>query len=141
MGTWETAHTLTMTSVTAKGRQIEGDWELVTQKCPVPVKLTVASLPGEVWMVALMIPKGNMVTCLLSEEELGFTQTRFHTTEKDTPLEIIETEHEMSQFLKKGITMMSREGDNLRLSASGESLVFSVDKKILPHDGLIRPPM
>ena len=33
-------------------------------QCPVPVKLTVARLPSE-WLLAVMIPKGNMVTCSL----------------------------------------------------------------------------
>merc|ERR1712243_315329 len=119
-----TQHILTMATLTGKARKIEGDWEMVTEKCPVPVKLTVASLPGGEWMVALMIPRGNMITCLLREEGLGFHQTRFHMLEKETPLGIIEMEHEMAQFLKKGLTMIVREEENLRLSSSGESFIL-----------------
>merc|ERR1712126_696047 len=31
-----TEHILTMATLTGKGRQIEGDWEMITEKCPVP---------------------------------------------------------------------------------------------------------
>merc|ERR1711971_493598 len=46
---------------------IAGDWEMVTDKCPVPVKVTLAGLPG-MWLMAAMIPKGNMIQCMLRKE-------------------------------------------------------------------------
>ena len=33
-------------------------------QCPVPVKVTLAELPG-MWLLAAMIPKGNMIQCML----------------------------------------------------------------------------
>merc|ERR1712176_474590 len=104
--------------------------ELVTDRIPVPVKLTVACLgPGQV-MVTLMIPKGNMITILLQQEGGNLKQIKFHMTEKEAPLEIIEMEHEMTQFLKKGLTKINREGDSLRLTVTGDdSHVFTVDEK------------
>ena len=38
--------------------------EYVLLQCPVPVKVTLAELPG-VWLMAAMIPKGNMIQCML----------------------------------------------------------------------------
>jgi len=35
---------------------------------------------------------------------------RFNKGERETPLEIVETEHQVAQFLKKGISMITREG-------------------------------
>ena len=55
---------------------------------------------------------------------------RFNMTETpDTPLEVLETEGEMAAFLRKGVSMITREGDNLRLAADADNLVFSMDKK------------
>jgi hypothetical protein len=113
----------------AKTSKIEGDYELVTEKCPVPVKLTVARLPSE-WLLAVMIPKGNMVTCSLKEEGGSFELIRFNKGERETPLEIVETEHQVAEFLKKGVNMITREGDQLKLEeAGGESMLFQVDKR------------
>ena len=39
--------------------------EYVPTQCPVPVKVTLAELPG-MWLVAAMIPKGNMIQCMLT---------------------------------------------------------------------------
>jgi hypothetical protein len=62
----------------AKG--CEGDWEYKTPKvaeqslnatipccpqAPVPVKLTVKKMVGSDWMVACMVPRGNMMHCML----------------------------------------------------------------------------
>ena len=35
---------------------------------------------------------------------------RFNKGERETPLEIVETEHQVAQFLKKGVSMITREG-------------------------------
>merc|ERR1712212_297699 len=120
---WKTLpYKLTMTS-------IAGDWEMVTDKCPVPVKVTLAELPG-MWLMAAMIPKGNMIQCMLRKEGENFHLEKLHMTEKETPIEIVEMEMELSGFLKKGVTKITREGDSLRLEVGdGESMVFQVDQK------------
>ena len=51
------------------------------------------------------------------------------TETPDTPLEVLETEGEMAAFLRKGVSMITREGDNIRLAADADNLVFSMDKK------------
>ena len=61
-------------------------------------------------------------------------------TDHDCSPEVKETETEMAEFFKKGVTMMAREGepplpplpspeDSLRLSVGDSSLLFSVDKR------------
>ena len=35
---------------------------------------------------------------------------RFNKGERETPLEIVETEHQVAEFLKKGVNMITREG-------------------------------
>ena len=35
---------------------------------------------------------------------------RFNKGERETPLEIVETEHQVAQFLKKGVSMITRDG-------------------------------
>merc|ERR1712168_564105 len=120
---WKTLpYKFTMTS-------IAGDWEMVTDKCPVPVKVTLAELPG-IWLMAAMIPKGNMIQCMLRKEGESFHLEKLHMTEKETPIEIVEMEMEVSGFLKKGVTKITREGDSLRLEVGdGASMVFQVDQK------------
>ena len=44
------------------------------------------------------------------EEGGSFELIRFNKGERETPLEIVETEHQMAQFLKKGVNMITREG-------------------------------
>merc|ERR1712013_375693 len=108
---------------------IAGDWEMVTDKCPVPVKVTLAELPG-MWLLAAMIPKGNMIQCMLRREGDSFHLEKLHMTEKESPIEIVEMEMEMSRFLKKGVTKITRDGDSLTLEVSdGSSLIFQVDLK------------
>ena len=36
--------------------------------------------------------------------------SRFNKGERETPLEIVETEHQVAQFLKKGVSMITRDG-------------------------------
>ena len=60
------------------GKACEGDWEYKTTKvtkpfsqsplscqAPVPVKLTVKKMVDHEWMVACMVPRGNMMHCML----------------------------------------------------------------------------
>ena len=50
---------------------------------------------------------------------------RFHIGKKDCPLEIIETEVEMAEFLSVGVSMITREGE-LLISRSGGSICPNV---------------
>merc|ERR1712212_938410 len=113
---WKTLpYKLTMTS-------IAGDWEMVTDKCPVPVKVTLAELPG-MWLMAAMIPKGNMIQCMLRKEGENFHLEKRHRTEKETPIEIVEMEMEVSGFLKKGVTKITREGGSEGSGADGQGMI------------------
>jgi len=120
---------------------IAGDWEMVTDKCPVPVKVTLAELPG-MWLMAAMIPKGNMIQCMLRKEAHcprsvrnsvegdSFHLEKLHITEKETPIEIVEMEMELSKFLKKGVSKITREEDSLRIEVEdGATMLFQVDQK------------
>ena len=51
---------------------------------------------------------------------------RYNKGERETPLEIMETEHQVAQFLKKGVNMITREGkmNNIRM------VIFQVKTKL-----------
>ena len=46
----------------------------------------------------------------LRKEGESFHLEKLHMTEKETPIEIVEMEMEVSGFLKKGVTKITREG-------------------------------
>ena len=46
----------------------------------------------------------------LRKEGENFHLEKLHMTEKETPIEIVEMEMEVSGFLKKGVTKITREG-------------------------------
>ena len=48
--------------------------------------------------------------CALSKDGDSFHLEKLHMTEKETPIEIVEMEMELSRFLKKGVTKITREG-------------------------------
>merc|ERR1712181_62648 len=107
---------------------IAGDWEMVTDKCPVPVKVTLAELPG-MWLMAAMIPKGNMIQCMLRKEGDSFHLENLRMGEKETPIEIVQMEMELKNFLKKGVSKIPREGASLRIEVEdGETMLFQVDE-------------
>ena len=80
-----------------------------------PVKVTLAELPG-MWLLAAMIPRGNMIQCMLRwdfaciyddpvtgerkiflaklfdtrREGDSFHLEKLHMTEKESPIEIVE---------------------------------------------------
>ena len=51
-----------------------------------------------------------VVICALSKDGDSFHLEKLHMTEKETPIEIVEMEMELSRFLKKGVTKITREG-------------------------------
>jgi len=117
----------------------DGDWEIITPKAPVPVKLTVKKMVGIDWMVACMLPKGNMMKCMLKEGDDGsLTQVKFDITKRQSPVEIIEVECEMAEFFDGGITNMVREGEILRVMAGGKEKVFTLDD-LTNHDPTKNP--
>ena len=89
---------------------VKGDWELRTDKSPVPVKLTVKQFIGADWMIACMVPKGNMMHCMLREVDGAIKQLKYSITGKEIPVEIMEIETIMSQFFEGEINDIRREG-------------------------------
>ena len=110
-------------------RALEGDWQYISDKvCSVlipsgtyyfsvqgydPVKVTIKHLMGHEWMVACMIPKGNMMASMLKkvEDGPGFKLVKFTCTEKkETPKENKELEDDFKAFLEKGISNLVKDG-------------------------------
>ena len=55
----------------------------------------------------------------------NFHLEKLHMTEKESPIEIVEMEMEMSRFLKKGITKITRDGKwGLCITQSGVGPYF-----------------
>ena len=92
---------------------MQGDWEIRTEKSPVPVKLTLKQFIGSDWMVACMVPKGNMMHCMLREVDGAIKQLKYSITGKEIPVEIMEMETIMSQFFEGEINDIKREGPGL----------------------------
>ena len=68
---------------------------------------------GSDWIVACMIPKGNMMASMLKKEEdgSGFKLVNFNCSNKrETPKENKDLEDDFKEFLEKGITNLVREG-------------------------------
>ena len=79
-----------------------------------PVKVTIKHMMGADWMVACMIPKGNMMASMLKkvEDAEGFNLINFKCSEKtDTPEENKEFEEDFKSFLAKGISNIVRDGN------------------------------
>ena len=74
------------------------------------MKLTVKKFIGDDWMIACMVPKGNMMHCMVREVEGTLKQIKYNTTDKELPVEIMEVEGMMADFLEAGITDIKREG-------------------------------
>merc|ERR1712123_9271 len=110
------------------GKACEGDWEYRTDRAPVPVKLTVKKFIGDDWMIACMVPKGNMMHCMVREVEGTLKQIKYNTTDKELPVEIMEVEGMMADFLEAGITDIKREGESLRVISGGKEMIFTLDK-------------
>ena len=109
---------------------LEGDWELISDKVRTwepstwqqltclsnlqgydPVKLTIKAW-GADWMVACMIPKGNMMASMLKKVDDGFNLVNFDCSEKkETPKENKELEEDFKIFLAKGISNLVVKGN------------------------------
>merc|ERR1719154_304268 len=103
-----------------------GGWEIRTPKNP--VKLLVKQMSPSDWIVACMVPKGNMMHCILKEEDgnKNLKQVYFSATEIEQPSDITEVETKMTEFLGCGIKEI-----NLKDTIAGEVLVLKAgDKEI-----------
>ena len=121
-------------------------FKLITFKSPLPVKLIVKKMGPSAWIVACMVPRGNMMHCMLKEIEgtNNLVQTKFIITLKEVPEDIMEVEMEMNNFLESGITNINREGmiacvmyellscvslgDSLIVRAGDRDIAFTADK-------------
>ena len=76
------------------------------------MKLIVKKMGPSDWIVACMVPRGNMMHCMLKEIEgtQNLVQAKFNITGKEVPDGIMEVETEMKDFLESGITDIHREG-------------------------------
>ena len=95
---------------------------------PVPVKLTVKQFIGSDWIVACMVPKGNMMHCMLREVDGGLKQLKYSITGKEIPVEIMDIETQMSQFFEGEIKNIKREGEQ---EETGGVEIFSVLNQII----------
>merc|ERR1712215_4072 len=106
-------------------KAIEGDWEYKLEGCD-PVKMTVKQLMGSDWMVACMIPQGNMMVSMLKKVDGRLRLEKFNCSNKDTAKNG-ELEADFKAILEKGITNLVREGKILTVTAGGVEKQFSYD--------------
>ena len=77
------------------------------------MKVSIKNIMGPDWIVACMIPKGNMMASMLkkTEEGAGFMLVSFNcSSKKETPKENKDLEEDFKVFLEKGISNLVREG-------------------------------
>ena len=77
------------------------------------MKLLVKKTTVSDWVVACMVPRGNMMHCILKEQEdnktEGLVQAKFIIPSTEVPDDIMEVESDMIEFLESGITDIKRE--------------------------------
>ena len=124
---------------------IEGDWQFMSEKvnlktiafnrilfCFVlqgydPVKVSVKNIMGSDWIVACMIPKGNMMASMLKREEGGkFTLIKLNCSNRECPKENKELEGEFKIFLEKGISNLSRQGNDTMYDTSYITIIQAI---------------
>ena len=77
------------------------------------MKVTIKNIMGADWMVACMIPKGNVMASMLKklDDNEGFKLVNFNCSQKkETPEENKDLEEEFKAFLKNGISGLVRDG-------------------------------
>ena len=77
-----------------------------------PVKISIKNFQNTQWLVACMIPKGNMMASTLNKlEGENYDLIEFRcSNKKETPEENKQLEEEFKLFLEKGISKISRQG-------------------------------
>ena len=80
-----------------------------------PVKISIKNFKDSQWLVACMIPKGNMMASTLNKvDSETYDLIEFRCSNKtDTPKENKELEEEFKLFLSRGISRISRQGDHV----------------------------
>merc|ERR1712034_101673 len=106
---------------------LEGDWQFVSEKGYDPVKVTVKNIMGPEWIVACMIPRGNMMASMLKKVDGKFQLVKLNCSNRECPQENKEFEAEFKCFLELGITNVVREGKTLVLEAGGQRRVLVED--------------
>merc|ERR1712106_732124 len=109
-------------------KAMEGDWQYVSDMGYDPVKVSVKNIMGSEWMVACMIPKGNMMASMLKKVEgEKFSLVKLNCSNRECPKENKELEAAFRSFLEQGISNVVREGNTLVLGAGGERMVLVED--------------
>jgi len=120
---------------------LEGDWQFVSDKGFDPVKVSVKNIMGSDWIVACMIPKGNMMASMLKklEDGEGFKLTNFNCSKKETPEENKELEDYFRLFLEKGISNLVRQDKTLIITAGGEQRILTLDDVLKKQEESKKP--
>eukprot|EP00091_Calanus_sinicus_P003337 TRINITY_DN134_c0_g1_i2.p1 TRINITY_DN134_c0_g1~~TRINITY_DN134_c0_g1_i2.p1 ORF type:complete len:136 (+),score=50.89 TRINITY_DN134_c0_g1_i2:140-547(+) len=113
---------------------LEGDWQFVSEKGYDPVKVTVKNIMGSEWIVACMIPKGNMMASMLKKVDGKFQLVKLNCSNRECPKENRELEAEFKLFLEQGISNVVREGKTLVLEAGGQRRVLVEDDMRKKHE-------
>jgi hypothetical protein len=71
-----------------------------------PVKVTVKNIMGSEWIVACMIPSGNMMASMLKKVD-----EKLNCSNRECRQENKELEAEFKCFLEQGISNVVREGE------------------------------
>ena len=75
-----------------------------------------------------MVPKGNMMHCMLREVDGAVKQLKYSITGKEIPVEIMEIETELSQFFEGEIKNIKREGGSGHSVYIFSSIIFFQEK-------------
>ena len=75
------------------------------------MKVTVKNIMWSEWIVAWMIPRGNMMASMLKKVEEKFQLVKLNCSNRECPQENKELEAEFKCFLEQGINNVVREGE------------------------------
>ena len=75
------------------------------------MKVTVKNIMGSEWIVACMIPRGNMMASMLKKVDEKFQLVKLKCSNRECRQENKELEAEFKCFLEHGISNVVREGE------------------------------
>ena len=75
------------------------------------MKVTVKNIMGSEWIVACMIPSGNMMASMLKKVDEKFQLVKLNCSNRECRQENKELEAEFKCFLEQGISNVVREGE------------------------------
>ena len=76
--------------------------------------MSIKNIMGSDWIVACMIPRGNMMASILkkTDDQNGFKLVNFNcSNKKETPTENKYLENDLKAFLEQGISSLVRDGE------------------------------